>query len=203
MTELLIPFFIAIILLTITPGLDTALIIRTATVENKSKALNAAFGIACGCLAWGVLVACGLGALLATSELAFNLLKWVGASYLVWLGLGLLFKPRKKFEVSMEAQKEENWFLKGLFTNILNPKVGIFYISFLPQFIPNTNQSTLWLLTLVGIHVGLGIIWSLFLITLMKPISKFLKEGKNLKKIDQITGSIFIAFAFKLAFTNR
>ncbi len=203
MAELLIPFFIAIILLTITPGLDTALIIRTATVGNKSKAFNAALGIACGCLAWGVLVACGIGAILATSELAFNLLKWLGAVYLVWLGIGFIFKPRTAFVITSNPNRQENWFLKGLITNILNPKVGFFYVSFLPQFIPTGENSTYWLLSLVAIHVGLGILWSLFLITLMKPISRFLQQGKTLKKIDQITGSIFILFALKLTFTNR
>ena len=203
MLELLIPFFIAIILLTVTPGLDTALIIRTATVENKRKALNAGLGIASGCLVWGVLIALGVGALLSASELAFNLMKWVGAIYLVWLGLGLVFKPRNSFETQSSEQKHENWFFKGFLTNILNPKVGIFYISFLPQFVPNTGNYTLWLLGLVGVHVVLGIVWAVILICSMQPISKFLQQDGALKKIDQITGSIFILFAVKLAFTHR
>jgi len=115
----------------------------------------------------------------------------------------LIFKPRTAFEITSNPNKQENWFLKGLITNILNPKVGFFYVSFLPQFIPTGENSTYWLLSLVAIHVGLGILWSLFLITLMKPISRFLQQGKTLKKIDQITGSIFILFALKLTFTNR
>lgn len=203
MLELLIPFFIAIILLTVTPGLDTALIIRTATVENKRKAFHAGLGIASGCLVWGILIALGVGVILSASELGFNLMKWVGAIYLVWLGLGLLFKPRKSFEIKTTKMRNENWFLKGFLTNILNPKVGIFYISFLPQFVPSTGNSTLWLLSLVSVHVSLGILWSVILITSMQSISKFLHQNGALKKIDQITGSIFILFAVKLAFTNR
>ena len=75
MSMLLIPYLIAISILTITPGLDTTLIIRTATLEGKTKAFQAALGINLGCIVWGVIVACGLGALLMTSDLAFNALK--------------------------------------------------------------------------------------------------------------------------------
>lgn len=203
MFEILAPFFIAIILLTITPGVDTALILRTAMVGSKRKALNAGLGIACGCLVWGILIALGVGAILSASEWAFNLMKYVGALYLAWLGLGLLLKPRQKIETNIAETQQENWFISGFMTNILNPKVGIFYISFLPQFVPNTGNSTLWLLSLVGVHIALGILWTLVLIASMQPISKFIHQEGVLKKIDQITGSIFILFALKLASTNR
>ena len=117
-----------------------------------------------------------MGAILSASELAFNLMKWVGAIYLAWLGVGLVFKPRKSFDIKTTEIRKENWFLKGFLTNILNPKVGIFYISFLPQFVPNTGNSTLWLLGLVSVHVGLGILWSVILISSIQPISKFLHQ---------------------------
>ena len=202
MLELFLPFLIAIFLLTITPGLDTALVIRTAAI-HKVKGLQAALGIACGCLAWGILVACGVGALLASSELAFNIMKWVGAIYLLWLGFGLLFKPRQVMDISVDSPAQENAFLKGLLTNILNPKVGIFYVSFLPQFVPSSEHTTMWLFGMVLVHVVLGLLWSLFLIRLMKPISKLISQPKNLRKIDQVTGSVFILFALKLAVTPR
>ena len=203
MLTLLIPYLIAITLLTITPGLDTTLVIRTATIEGKAKAFQAALGITLGCIVWGVVVACGLGALLMTSDLAFNMLKWMGAAYLAWLGLNLLLKPRTQLADINDTTNTQNWFVKGFLGNLLNPKVGVFYLSFLPQFIPHTASSVIWTMGLVMIHVVIGIIWSIILISAMQSISAYLKRPKFIKYMDRITGSIFILFALKLAFSKR
>lgn len=203
MTTMLIPYLIAITLLTITPGLDTTLIIRTATLEGKAKAFQAALGINLGCIVWGVIVACGLGALLMTSDLAFNLLKWIGAIYLAWLGLNLLLKPRTQLADINETTVAQNWFIKGFFGNLLNPKVGIFYISFLPQFIPQSSSPIIWTMGLVMIHVVIGLFWSIFLIVAMQSISAYLKQPKFIQYMDRITGSVFILFALKLALSKR
>lgn len=204
MTAMLIPYLIAITLLTLTPGLDTTLIIRTATLEGKAKAFQAALGINLGCIVWGIIVACGLGALLMTSDLAFNALKWMGAIYLTWLGLNLLLKPRSQLaNLNDSAVTTQNWFIKGFWGNLLNPKVGIFYISFLPQFIPQSSSPIIWTMGLVMIHVVIGLIWSIFLIAAMQSISAYLKQPKFIRYMDRITGSIFILFALKLAFSKR
>lgn len=203
MTTMLIPYLIAITLLTITPGLDTTLIIRTATLEGKAKAFQAALGINLGCIVWGVIVACGLGALLMTSDLAFNLLKWIGAIYLAWLGLNLILKPRSQLAGLNDSTTAQNWFIKGFWGNLLNPKVGIFYISFLPQFIPQSSSPIIWTMGLVMIHVVIGLFWSIFLIVAMQSISAYLKQPKFIQYMDRITGSVFILFALKLAFSKR
>lgn len=204
MSMLLIPYLIAISILTITPGLDTTLIIRTATLEGKMKAFQAALGINLGCIVWGVIVACGLGALLMTSDLAFNALKWIGAIYLTWLGLNLLLKPRSQLaSLNSSAVTRQNWFMKGFWGNLLNPKVGIFYISFLPQFIPQSASPVIWTMSLVMIHVVIGLIWSIFLIAAMQSISAYLKQPKFIRYMDCVTGSIFILFALKLALSKR
>ncbi|MCU4639626.1 LysE family translocator [Acinetobacter courvalinii] len=203
MTTILIPYLIAITLLTITPGLDTTLIIRTATLEGKAKAFQAALGINLGCIVWGVIVACGLGALLMTSDLAFNLLKWMGAIYLAWLGLNLILKPRSQLAGLNDSTTAQNWFIKGFWGNLLNPKVGIFYISFLPQFIPQSSSPIIWTMGLVMIHVVIGLFWSIFLIVAMQSISAYLKQPKFIQYMDRITGSVFILFALKLAFSKR
>ena len=93
----LLAYSFAALLLTLTPGLDTALILRTSTVEGGKKAFQAALGIDTGCFIWGAVVAFGLGALLAASALAYDLLKWCGAVYLCWLGIQLILKPRSHF----------------------------------------------------------------------------------------------------------
>jgi len=203
MTTMLIPYLVAITLLTLTPGLDTTLIIRTATLEGKAKAFQAALGINLGCIVWGIIVACGLGALLMTSDIAFNLLKWMGAIYLTWLGFNLILKPRNQLASLNDATTTQNWFIKGFWGNLLNPKVGIFYISFLPQFIPQSSSPIIWTMGLVMIHVVIGFIWSIFLISAMQSISGYLKQPKFIRYMDRITGSIFILFALKLAFSKR
>ncbi len=156
-TDNLLAFTFAATLLTLTPGLDTALVLRTATVEGKRQALQATLGINAGCLLWGAAVAFGLGALVAVSEVAFNLLKYCGAAYLAWLGVNMLLRPRRAFaSAEADGKPAGNWFIKGMLGNVLNPKVGIFYVSFLPQFIPQGQPMILWTFGLVSIHVLLG-----------------------------------------------
>lgn len=205
LTESLIAFTFAATLLTLTPGLDTALILRTATVEGSKKAFHAAFGIQVGCLIWGAMVAFGLGTLIAASELAYNILKWCGAAYLCWLGLQMILKPRTEMVMatSQDAPKHQNWFLRGMLGNVLNPKVGVFYVSFLPQFIPAGHSVVLWTYLLVLIHVVIGTVWSSTLIAATRPLSRFLRRGPVVKWMDRTTGVLFLAFAARLAFSRR
>ncbi|WP_409319211.1 LysE family translocator [Pseudomonas sp. KCJK9016] len=200
----LLAFTFAATLLTLTPGLDTALVLRTATVEGKHQALRAALGINAGCLLWGAAVAFGLGALIAVSELAYNLLKYCGAAYLAWLGLNMLLRPRRSLAPAESTGKPgSNWFLKGMLGNVLNPKVGIFYVSFLPQFIPQGQPLVPWTFGLVSIHVVLGLIWSLVLIGATQPLSGFLRREQVIRWMDRTTGMIFVLFAARLAFSKR
>ncbi|UVO08321.1 LysE family translocator [Pectobacterium polonicum] len=205
LTESLIAFTFAATLLTLTPGLDTALILRTATVEGSKKAFHAAFGINVGCLIWGAMVAFGLGTLISASELAYNILKWCGAAYLCWLGLQMLLKPRTELVMAAPqgAPKQQNWFLRGMLGNVLNPKIGVFYVSFLPQFIPAGHSVVLWTYLLVLIHVFIGTLWSSTLIAATRPLSRFLRRGSVVKWMDRTTGVVFMAFAARLAFSRR
>lgn len=203
-TDNLLAFTFAATLLTLTPGLDTALVLRTATVEGKRQALHATFGINAGCLLWGAAVAFGLGALIAVSELAYNLLKYCGAAYLAWLGLNMLVRPRHSLSpAAAEGKPGGNWFLKGMLGNVLNPKVGIFYVSFLPQFIPQGQPLIAWTFGLVSIHVFLGLLWSLVLIGATRPLSGFLRRERVIRWMDRTTGMIFVLFAARLAFSKR
>ncbi|MEB0040172.1 MULTISPECIES: LysE family translocator [unclassified Pseudomonas] len=200
----LIAFTFAATLLTITPGLDTALILRTATVEGKQQAFRAALGINTGCLLWGAAVAFGLGALIAVSELAFNILKYCGAGYLAWLGLNMLLRPRNSLSpVETASMQSHNWFLKGMIGNILNPKIGIFYVSFLPQFIPQGQPLVAWTFALVSIHVVIGVLWSIILIAATQRLARILLSKKVATWMDRATGMIFILFAARLAFSKR
>lgn len=201
--DALMAFTFAATLLTLTPGLDTALILRTSAVEGTRKAIQAQLGINAGCLVWAAMVAFGLGALIAVSELAYNLLKWCGAAYLVWLGVQMLLRPRQSMgSVAMSAGARSG-FMRGFFGNLLNPKVGIFYVSFLPQFIPAGHSPVLWTFGLVMIHVLLGTLWSALLIGSTRRLSGFLQREKVVKWLDRTTGTVFLLFATKLAVSHR
>lgn len=200
----LIAFTLAATLLTLTPGLDTALILRTATVVGRKQGMRAALGINAGCLLWGAAVAFGLGALIAVSELAYNILKYCGAAYLAWLGVNMLLRPRRSLApAGEEGQRTANWFLKGMLGNLLNPKVGIFYVSFLPQFISQGQPLVAWTFGLVSIHVVLGLLWALALIGATRPLAGLLRRGKVIQWMDRATGLVFVLFAARLALGKR
>ena len=204
--ENLIAFTIAASVLTITPGLDTALVVRTSAAESARNAMLAGLGICLGCLGWGAIVAAGLGALLAASELAYNVLRWIGAFYLFYLGFRLLRSPRRDFLESADhaADGESgNWFWRGFLTNMLNPKVGVFYVSFLPQFIPASANVFVSSLLLAAIHALLGFAWFVALILATRPIAGVLRRPKVTQWLDRVTGGIFVLFGVRLLFSSR
>lgn len=207
--ESLIAFVLAAGLLTITPGLDTALVLRAAAVEGPRRAAAAALGINVGCLLWGAAVALGLAALLAASQLAFEILKWCGAAYLGWLGLQLLRRPRDGIETAGPARPapRDAWFWKGLAGNLLNPKVGVFYVSFLPQFVPGVLPWGIgvagWSFLLAGIHVLLGLAWCTALILATRPLARALRRPSVGRLLDRLTGGLFLGFGVALLFARR
>jgi len=206
-TQALIAFVVAAGLLTITPGLDTALVLRTAAVEGPRKAWLAAFGVCLGTLGWGAMVALGIGALIAASPVAFEVLKWAGCAYLVWLGVNLILKPRDRFDVAAAAEAAPDtrraWLWKGALNNLLNPKAGVFYVSFLPQFVPHGVPAAPWMFMLAAIHDVLGLIWFAAIIGATRPISGVLQKAAVVRWLDRITGGVFLGFGVRLALTRR
>jgi threonine/homoserine/homoserine lactone efflux protein len=198
---LLLAFLVAISILTITPGLDTAMVLRAAATEDSKSGGMVAIGIALGCLLWAGAVSFGLGALLQASEFAYSILKWAGGAYLVWLGVSLLLAPRSTVIASPDLP---NWskasaLRRGLLTNVLNPKVGVFYVTFLPQFVPSGASIAVYIFLLAAIHVLLALLWFGVLIMATVPLSNALRKPKVVKWLDRLTGSIFIGFGLKLA----
>lgn len=195
--SLLLAFLVAATILTLTPGVDTAMVLRAATVEGKRPAIRAALGIALGCLVWGGAVAIGL---LRASDLAYTAVKLAGALYLVWLGLKLLLRPRTG--VSGEGvpadQTGASSFMRGFLTNLLNPKVGVFYVTFLPQFVPHGASVAVSTFMLALIHVVLGLVWFAVLIAATIPLGRALRRPRVVEALDRLTGAIFIAFGAKL-----
>ena len=206
MTTTLFSFLFAITILTLTPGFDTALVLRSAVAQGAKRASVTALGITLGCLVWGVAVGFGLGALLLASEMVYNLLKWLGAAWLLYLGLKLLLKPRQAAIDSQQPALQQGYlacFSRGLLGNLLNPKVGIFYVSFLPQFIPAGASVALWCSLMALTHMLLGLIWNAVLIGGSHYFAGHLRKPRVLKVMDRLTGCVFIGFAAKLALSRR
>jgi threonine/homoserine/homoserine lactone efflux protein len=205
--QALLSFTLAAGLLTITPGLDTALVLRTAAVEGGKQAMLAGIGICFGCLLWGVAASFGLSALLAVSGFAYGVLRIAGAIYLGYLGIKLLIRAFASTSSNSGAEPEEYasrdgslWFRRGLLTNLLNPKVGVFYLSFLPQFIPAGVQVWSFSILLALIHATEGLLWFLLLTNATELLSGWLKQRSVIMALEGAMGAIFIGFGLKLAF---
>lgn len=199
---LLLAFIAAAAVLAVTPGVDTAMVLNTAVSTGKRPALMAGLGIALGCLLWGVVVSFGLGAVLQTSEAAYKAVKYLGAIYLLWIGIGLLMRPRSTSESGLRAKLKDKGgqaFRRGFMVNVLNPKVGIFYLTFLPQFVPQSADVASYSLLLASIHVLLSLAWFCVLIIATLPLGEFLKNPRSVKMLDRVTGGIFVFFAVRLA----
>jgi threonine/homoserine/homoserine lactone efflux protein len=201
----LLAFTAAAGLLTITPGLDTALVLRTAAVDGGRRALLAGVGVCLGCLVWGLAVAVGLGGLLAVSRVAYDVLRIVGALYLIYLGVRLLVRPAPSLNLSSTGgpAPSPNWFARGLLTNLLNPKVGVFYVTFLPQFIPSGASVTLFSMLLATIHAVEGLCWFGLLVLATRPLSQWLNQPRVAKRLDRVSGVVFVGFGLGLLLDRR
>ena len=197
---LFLAFIAAATILTITPGVDTAMVLRSAATEGPRSALFAGIGISIGCLIWAGAVSLGLGALLQASERAYTILKWAGAAYLVWLGLKMLIKPRTAWaDQDTAVAKGFAAMRAGFFTNITNPKVGVFYVTFLPQFIPHGANVALYSFFLALVHIALSVVWFAALTAATVPLGRALRRPNVIRTLDRITGGLFIAFGLRLA----
>jgi threonine/homoserine/homoserine lactone efflux protein len=206
--QALLSFTLAAGLLTIAPGLDTALVLRTAAVEGRRQALRAGIGICFGCLLWGAAASFGLSALLAVSGFAYNVLRIVGAIYLGYLGIRLVVRAfastssNSAVGIVLKENNSQNgsrWLKRGLLTNLLNPKVGVFYLSFLPQFIPAGVQVWSFSILLAVIHAMEGLLWFLLLTNATEFLSGWLRRRRVVMALDSAMGAIFIGFGLRLA----
>ena len=174
----------------------------------------AGVGVCCGCLLWGLAASVGLGALLAASQVAYTVLRALGAGYLIFLGVKLLLRkcqpgveivdavPPSPLKVTGNTSPPW-WFVRGLLTNLLNPKVGIFYVTFLPQFIPSGVSLTSFSVLLACIHAAEGILWFSMLTLAMRPLARWLKRPIVVQTLDRATGTVLIGFGLALVFDRR
>lgn len=196
----LILFLTTTILLNILPGSDV-LYVGSQSLYNKKQGVFAALGISTGIAVYIVATALGLTALLKSSTMAFNIVKIVGALYLCYLAFKLFSQKESPLSVTENniASKSSAYY-KGVYTNILNPKVGIFFVIFLPQFInPKQGSAGLQLLFLGLLFLISGTIVNLLYVFLFGQIRRiFIKKPHLQQWLNTLTGSIFCLIAVKV-----
>jgi threonine/homoserine/homoserine lactone efflux protein len=204
-TTALLAFTLAAVLLTITPGLDTMMLLRMVLGGGRRAGITGGFGTTLGCLGWGAASIAGLTALLVASRFAYDVLRYAGAVYLLWLGASALWKARRgsAFAGATPAPVTPWQALRiGFTTNILNPKIGVFYLSLLPQFLPTSPDATGWAVLLVGVHVGIGQVWQLVVVWLAGRAAVVLARPRVRQWTERLTASVLIGFGLKVAFDS-
>lgn len=196
-------FILAGLLLNITPGVDLLYVLNKSIAKGFKVGIVASLGISAGCLFHFVLVVLGLSALLEASPTAFLLVKYIGALYLLYLGIAMFLSSKKntnKKEDNSKAQYKKIYY-SGILINILNPKVALFFITFLPQFINvDSSEKSMGLLILGLIFIALASIVNSIIAYVSCNISnKFTYKDSFTKYIKKIVGTLFIGLAIKLS----
>lgn len=205
LVQALLGFGVLAALITVTPGLDVALVLRSTLSQGRRSGAFAALGICSGLLVWGSAAALGGALLLATSQLAYTVVSLLGAAYLVVLGFTMIVRTFRTqddgggFDDRVATPRAWRAFLTGLTTNVLNPKVGVFYVATIPQFIPSGYPPLGMGLALALVHVCLSIVWLTIVILASTVARRWLGSPKALRAIDRTTGGVLIAFGAGLA----
>jgi len=198
----------AVFLLNATPGVDFVLTVSRTLQGGARAGVAAALGINAGCVVHALAAAFGLAALLALLPTAFQLIQWAGAGYLVWLGLGMLRQAWRggsggsgaAAKTTPEATRSfAADFRTGLLTNVLNPKVALFFLAFLPQFVPAASaHKTVSFLLLGAWFVVQGFVFLMLLVALAARLSRLGASGRVRQALNAVGGMLFVALALRL-----
>lgn len=202
-------FALVVGLLTLTPGLDTALILRTAALGRRKRAWGVVLGIQTGTLIWGAFTSLGVTAILTASHIAYEILRWAGVAYLLWMAARMVrdtFRPQNAAHAEVQAVTGADSLVggwrQGTVTNLLNPKMGVFYVAVLPQFIPADAPHFSMGLLLTAVHITLGMLWSSILIVSASALGAWLRKPRARKILDRVTGTVIAAFAMRMALSD-
>jgi len=197
-------FILTGILLNITPGQDTLYIVGRSISQGRRAGVLSVFGISSGGLIHTLAAAFGLSAILATSASAFLIVKFAGAAYLVYLGVRMLLDRSAPIGSQTDGfVPQSSWVIyrQGILTNVLNPKVALFFMAFLPQFVdPLGSAKVIAFLFLGALFIFTGTIWCLIVAWFAATVSRGLREKASAGIIiKRATGALFIGLGFKLA----
>jgi threonine/homoserine/homoserine lactone efflux protein len=207
MTASLLAFIPVALLLTLIPGADTALVTRNALALGLRGARWTILGIMTGCVLHATASALGLSAILATSARAYETVKLAGAAYLVWIGVQSIRNAGESrsldFARDDEGSAPRHPFMQGFLTNILNPKVALFYLTFLPQFIPAGAPVLRTSLLLATVHNVLGFAWLSLYARFVNRLRTALTRPVVKAWLERVTGGALIALGARLAWDRR
>lgn len=200
--ESLLAFASIVFLIAVIPGPNALLVLYTALAKNRLMAFANVGGVALGFIFHAFISALGLSLLIAQSTIAFIALKWVGVIYLFWLGWNNLKAGLNPKSLHVPKNNQVNGltsnFFKGLLTNLLNPKIILFYLSIFPQFV--SREAVLTESLLLGVTQAVVVsVWFLVVILLARSFKQFLTNAKSARVLNILSGSTFVAFGTKLA----
>jgi len=200
-------FVIAGLILNITPGVDLLYITNRSVVQGKKAGVIAALGIGAGCIVHVLAATLGLSMILVSSSLAFTFIKFMGAAYLIYLGISTFFNLKKKTDKSAQSSLELSYgkiFRQAILVNVLNPKVALFFMALLPQFVsPGAEHPALAFLFLGIVFnvngVLINILFALFASALAAKIKSTTMLSRCLKSL---VGALFVVLGIRLALTS-
>jgi RhtB (resistance to homoserine/threonine) family protein len=191
------------ILLNLTPGPDTVYILGRSIAQGREAGVASALGISLGSIFHTCAAALGLSAILATSAIAFGTIKLLGGAYLIFLGIKMILDRRKHLSLPSNFRRRTTMaaFRQGILTNILNPKVALFFLAFLPQFIdPASNMKIAAFVTLGLTFVTTGTIWCLILAWFASVFSERLRKSETISQwLNRTAGALFVFLGLRLA----
>ena len=210
--EQLLPFLLTAILLTATPGPDNLMVLSVGASRGRRQGMAFGLGCATGCLSHTVLAALGVSAVLAASPVAFTALRWIGGAYLVWLGVNAL-RSRGGIGLSAKAdtpaaarcgQAVSGQFLKGMAANAINPKVVLFFLSFLPQFVvPAQGNVPLQMAVLGGVFTLQAAILFAALGWFAGGIGQWLQRRPRAGQwLDRLAGVVFVGLGVRMVLSR-
>lgn len=199
-------FTLAVFVLNATPGVDMLYTVSRTLTGGWRAGVAASLGVGVGCIVHTLAAAFGLAALMAVSAWAFSLVKWAGAAYLVWLGIGMLREAWSKRAADATAAAPTPpaplaaVFRQGLLTNVLNPKVALFFLAFLPQFIaPDSEHKTLAFLALGAWSIVQGLLFLLVLVAVTASLRRLGGSPRLARGLNAAGGLLFLGLAARLA----
>ncbi|HEV2371309.1 MAG TPA: LysE family translocator [Streptosporangiaceae bacterium] len=195
-------------LLVVAPGPDSLLVLRNSARGGHRAGLATAAGTVTGLLVWAGVAALGLAALLRASEIGYTVLRWAGAAYLLFVGSRLLLgggKGQASAEAAGPAAHRGKWadYLSGVGTNLFNPKVGVFFVSFLPAFIPKGIPAAPLALLLGGVYLAEGTTWLTALALLGNRLNTVMTRPRVRRRVERLTGLVMVGFGVRLAIERR
>jgi threonine/homoserine/homoserine lactone efflux protein len=210
MSHGVLPFIGVAVLIVITPGVDMALVTKNAFSRGRAAAFATALGVNAGIVVWTFASALGVAAVVRASAAAFAVLKLAGAAYLVWLGVQALWRARRAGGVPSDEGRSATferhvwaYFRQGLVSNLLNPKIAVFFTSLLPQFVAPGRSALAMSLALGGLFNALGVIWLSGYALFAARAGSLLQRPSVRARLERLTGFVLIGLGIRLALERR